>query len=213
MTGKTSKTLKAENKPVLLAVLAANVAIYWAIISATSFDGDGFAALAKQGWVLIPTALSGGVMVILVGMISNDWKYRLIYWRWHHPLPGSRAFTQYAISDPRVDATLLEKKLGRMPSEPKEQNTTWYKLFKSLERVPEIAESHRDSLLTRDWTSFSAVVLAISPSALFFAHLQFLAIAYIGAAILQYLTVRLAAQNNGVKLVVNVLALVTSKAT
>jgi hypothetical protein len=50
-------------------------------------------------------------------------KARLVFLRWRHALPGHRAFSKYAVRDPRIDVSSLEKLHGGSLSvDPVEQN-------------------------------------------------------------------------------------------
>ena len=77
-----------------------------------------------------------------------------------HALPGHRAFTEYASSDARIDLSKLKKVCGnKFPSDPVEQNRTWYRLYKTVEGNPAVSHVHRDFLLMRDYAGLAALFM------------------------------------------------------
>jgi hypothetical protein len=131
-----------------------------------------------------------------------------VFWRWADPLPGSFAFSRYAQRDPRIDVTALRKAVGAWPSEPREQNAQWYRHYKSVEGEPAVVDAHRHFLLTRDYTAIAfLLLLTAGPLGFCLISSATTAGAYIGLLLLQYLLVRQAAHNYGVRFVTTVLAL------
>jgi hypothetical protein len=59
------------------------------------------------------------VTTVANGLLSADMKARFVFLRWHHPLPGNRAFSKYAQQDPRIDqirlAQVIDKESLRTP--------------------------------------------------------------------------------------------------
>ena len=67
----------------------------------------------------------------------------------------------HAQRDPRVDVIALEYILGKLPEDEREQNKTWYRLYKSVESDPGVAHNHRDYLFTRDYATLAMLFLII----------------------------------------------------
>src|SRR5207247_6002678 len=88
--------------------------------------------------------------IVLSGVLSDLGKARLVFWRWHDPLPGCRVFTELLSTDPRIDVPALRRKLGELPQDPQAQNALWYGLYKRQSADIKISEAHRIYLLTRD---------------------------------------------------------------
>src|SRR5271166_850252 len=102
----------------------------------------------------------------------------------------------------------LPRVLGRWPVEPRQQNATWYRLYKSVEREPAVMDAHRLFLLTRDYTAIAFLMLVVaSPLALWLLPSALTTAAYTGLLLLQYLLARKAASTYGVRFVTSVLAI------
>ena len=131
-----------------------------------------------------------------------------MFLRWHHALPGHRAFSVHAKSDPRIDMIRLKRALGnKMPEGPEAENHVWYRLFKHVESAPEVAHVHREFLLTRDYAGLAALCICVlGPSAFFLFPSWRVAAAYLVALIAQFAVVRHVAANFGERFVCTVLA-------
>jgi hypothetical protein len=136
-------------------------------------------------------------------------KARIVFLRWHHALPGHRAFSRLAARDPRVNTAKLKSLLrGALPEDPAAQNSTWYKFYKTVEHKPSVTDAHKTFLLLRDYTSLSFLFFLIFGIAgLFLIPDSNVAIWYISILFFQLLIVLIAARNAGTRMVTNVLAL------
>ena len=102
------------------------------------------------------------VTTVANGLISAEAKARLVFLRWRHALPGHRAFSKYAASDPRIDVAKLKKVCGnKFPEDPVEQNRTWYRLYKAVEGNPSVVQVQRDFLLMRDYAALAALFAVV----------------------------------------------------
>jgi hypothetical protein len=135
-------------------------------------------------------------------------KARLVFLRWRHALPGHRAFSKYAVRDPRIDVSGLEKLHGGPLSvDPVEQNRAWYRIYRTLENDQAVRQVHRDFLLLRDYTGLSVVFIAFYGAAgLYAIPSERTAIIYLLVLAAQFVIARQAASNYGVRLVTTVLA-------
>ena len=157
--------------------------------------------------VLLPAAF----LVVAVGVInaffSATAKARLIFLRWEHPLPGSRAFSELAKTDTRIDLDKLRATVGVFPKAPARQNSVWYSLYKSIENDPAVSQVHKSYLLTRDYAVFAALFIPILGGLSF---VQFptstMALSYTGFLIVQFVLVVRAARTHGYRFVTTVLA-------
>jgi hypothetical protein len=159
---------------------------------------------AKDGLIAATIPL---LAIVLSGVLGDLGKARLVFWRWHNPLPGCRVFTTLIGTDPRINGPALKKKLGRLPRDPQAQNALWYGLYKKRRGNPTILEAHRIYLLTRDMTAISALFVLLFPIGLVIVSVNLrTSLLYGGGLVVQYLLVATAARNYGVRFVLNVLA-------
>jgi hypothetical protein len=210
---ETTKSLKGQNRWQLWLVVAANSLFLYGVVQANSIKLDGLRAVFSDSQKLIPIGLALVVATVLNGVLSTDVKARLVFLRWRNVLPGHRAFSQYAISDPRIDPAALAKLIGSdFPVQPLEQNRMWYRLYRTIENDPAVREVHRDFLLLRDYAGLS-VLFTVLYGAVGFFTIRSLSVGllYFLLLIVQYLAVRQAAENYGVRFVTTVLALKASK--
>src|SRR4051794_40059497 len=84
---------------------------------------------------LAPGSISLGMIaltrLVLLGLIQPQLRDRLIHWRWAHPLPGARAFTDIGPADQRVDMTKLRRAHGGLPTNPEKQSRLFYSIYKT----------------------------------------------------------------------------------
>lgn len=167
--------------------------------------GLGFDPKSWMNW--LPAPLSIVLVVVLNGLIDAQTKARLVFWKWHHPLPGSRAFSELAKADPRIDIETIRRKLGRLPRSPQKQNAAWYGLYQSVKHDPSVSTNHREYLFARDYASLSALMLApLACLGFWYSENSFAALGYAAILILQYLTVRKVASNFGYRFAATAMA-------
>ena len=112
------------------------------------------------GLLLIPLS------VILEGLISSDFKHKLVFWKIKNPLPASRAFTEIAPRDSRIDMAKLELLMENgVPLDPDKQNAAWYALYKKHSSKELVFDAHKSFLLTRDLASLSFLLIPSSIAA------------------------------------------------
>src|SRR5437764_2412021 len=127
MKATSSRSLKSSNLKwlVLLAVLDAVVALF--LVSPEMIDGITLTKLAVMR--ALGTAVLPVVVLVLTGLLPNNVKTMLVFWKVASPLPGSEAFTKHGPADTRIDMAALKKNVGALPTEPADQNAKWYKLY------------------------------------------------------------------------------------
>jgi hypothetical protein len=204
-------SLKSVNKFALVGVVTTNLGLFLGILN---WKGPGLADWAAiSGGIL--RSLPAGLGVILIGIINAqltaDTKARIVFARWHNPLPGSRAFSHYLTRDPRIDVPRLSERFGPFPTDPKEQNAKWYGLYKSVENDPAVAQVHREYLFSRDYTCLAVLMFVVlTPLAFVMFPFLRLAAAYAFVLLVQFLLVSRAARHHGSRFVTTVLAIKAS---
>lgn len=184
-------------------------------MQANTIELNGFRSIFSDAQKLLPVGFVVVITAVLNGFFSSDTKARLVFLRWSNALPGHRAFSQYAKSDPRIDPITLQKSLGApFPVDPLDQNRAWYRIYKTIEKEPAVSQVHKDFLLLRDYTGLSVLFVV------FYGAVGLYTIAspktfgfYLFLLILQYVVVRQAASHYGVRMVTTVLALKGAKRT
>ncbi len=206
--GGAGKSLKDQNRWQLWIVVAVNSVFLYGVIQANAIKAEGLCTVLTDAQKLVPVGLVVIVATVLNGLLSADMKARLVFLRWRHALPGHRAFSKYAVLDPRIDVFAIERLHGRpLPADPVEQNRVWYRIYKGVENDTAVRQVHRDFLLLRDYTGVCALFIVFYGTAGFYA-IPSIRVGWIYLLVLvaQYLLVRQAASNYGVRLVTTVLA-------
>lgn len=206
MPKSSDRSLKARNFGWLVGVATADAAVLMLFVApglvgaATATQLGAYRAMAA---VLLPV-----LILLITNILPSGAKASLVYWKLRDVLPGSNAFTQHGPSDPRVDMARLKKNTGALPSDPKEQNAKWYRLYKLVEDRVEVMSAQRDFLLYRDVAAMSLLLMVLGPPVMHFAGNEGFAVT--GAAVLflvQYLAASVSARHAGIRFVCTVLAL------
>ena len=185
-----------------------NALFFFAVVQANSIEFDNLSSIVSEPQKLVPVGLAVLISTVLNGFLSAGTKARLVFLRWRNALPGHRAFSVHANSDPRIDPLVLGQILGSaFPVDPIDQNRVWYQLFKTVEKEPAVDQVHRDFLLLRDYTGLSVLFIIFNGGAGLYAipSLKVWAL-YLLLLIVQYIVVRQAASRYGVRMVTTVLA-------
>jgi hypothetical protein len=207
-SGEGGKSLKDQNRWQIWIIVAVNSLFLYGVVQANAIKLDGLRAAFKDAEKLVPVGLALVVATVLNGLVSADAKARLVFLRWGHALPGHRAFSVYAVRDPRIDVCALEKLQGAaLPVDPVEQNRAWYRIYKTMENDVAVRQVHRDFLLLRDYTGLAAVFILFYGAAGFYAVPSMrTAIIYVIILLAQFAVVRQGAANYGIRFVTTVLA-------
>ncbi|MCJ2014186.1 hypothetical protein [Methylobacterium sp. J-076] len=203
-----TKSLKDANRPKLWATIAMNVVVLYAFTQYEAVSAAGLKGLVAGATSLVPLTLALILTTIANGFLSDKIKVWLVFLRRRHALPGHRAFSQFAGSDPRIDVDGLRKLLGKdWPTEPEGENRTWYRLFKEIENDPAVLYAHGEYLFTRDYAGFAALfVVGLGTAAAFTVRPIPVLLVYLGCLILQFMVVRHVAVTYGNRFVCTVLA-------
>ena len=97
------------------------------------------------------------------GIVPADTKAQLVFWRIKFALPGHRAFSKYLKNDNRISNRI---NMDIFPTDPHEQNSKWYSIYKKHQNAPSVSEAHRNFLLARDICSISFICLIIGTIAI-----------------------------------------------
>ncbi len=203
-------SLKSKNLRWLCAVAAFDIAVLGLLVTPSLPD------LASISGIALARAASAfflPVIVLLVTSIADsNLKAVLIFWRFKNVLPGHRAFSLYAANDARIDLNALRANVGPFPTDLREQNSRWFKLYRMVDSEPSVIEAHKNYLLFRD-LAFISAVLTISVPISFYALGVTAGFSWATAVFLaiQYAFTALAARNSGVRFVTNVLAIHSAK--
>lgn len=205
----SSKSLKERYRNRLIAIIAANILVFAAFASLI-VDLDGLQLVAKKGndlWkALGSAALAGAAVSILNGLTPASMKFRLVFWRWTNPLPGSRA-VEHLKRDPRIDRLAFERQFGSLPADPAAQNAAWYRIFRTVQGDPAVSQTHEDFLFARDYAALSALfILVFGCVALYAIPAGESRWIYLGCLAMQYVLVTCAARNYGTRLVTTTVA-------
>jgi hypothetical protein len=208
------KTLNQQNLPMLTVVGLANAVVFYLIATTGSLVLTGFAALFKEWNNALPAGGGAIIVGILTALFNENTKARLVFWRWRDPLPGCRAFSEYAPRDPRFTMDQLKKAINintDLPTDPHEQNALWYKLYAPMQNQDVIRDSHRNFLFYRDYATISVLLLiAFGAVGFWYIRSELIYAVYVVGLVAQYLLVQQAAKNYGIGFVTNVLARVVN---
>jgi hypothetical protein len=201
-------SLKDCNRWPLWLTITVNFSIFYAVAQTDAIEVEGLKGLMTGVSNLLPVGIALIVTSILNGLLDANMKARLVFLRWRHALPGHRAFTKYAVTDPRVDIGRLRPALGqKLPDTPEDQNRIWYRIYKEMEKEPAVADVHRDFLFARDYTAFALLFLiGFGVASFFLVESRNVALVYAAGLLAQFLLVRQAAATHGVRFVTTVLA-------
>jgi hypothetical protein len=202
-----AKPLKVSNLRAIWGVIIFDVIILTLLELSPQLAG----ATSLSNAALFRVAVVGAapvVVLLLNSLLPASWKAVLVFWRVRHVLPGHRAFSHHAHSDPRIDVAKLQKNVGDFPDAPSEQNAKWYGLMKKVENELAIAHAHGQYLLLRDVAALSLLLATcllvagsfglVSPTTL---------IGSLGLFSVQFLFAAIGARGQGTGLVTSVLAL------
>ncbi len=212
-----AKTLKQRNQPQLVTFTIVNVLTLSAVALGTQTLLSLADDIAKGSWATLGKVIAvPAVASLLLGgfgwAVPRGWKETLIFWRiGKRCLPSSRAFSQIAISDPRIDMASLSNQLGSFPIEPAKQTAVWYAIYRKHMIEPSVEDAHGAYLLYREMTGlvgiFLAAVLVTGP--LFHVSWRLTA-SSVSLLVIEYLVVMFAARHSAQHMVANVLAIASA---
>jgi hypothetical protein len=200
--------LRGKNALYLWSFIGANFAVFLSLVVSRHFDTESIAhswmhVTAKNGIIAASIPLAA---IIFGGLLNDTTKARLVFWRWRHPLPGSRVFSELISTDSRIDVSAIEKSVGKFPRAPQEQNTLWYKLYRKHKMARSVWESHKVYLLTRDMSTIAAACALLFSAGVAMAGANWrTSLIYFSLLTAQYALIAKAAHNYGNRFVLNVI--------
>lgn len=200
-----TKSLKEQNVLRLAGVCVGNIGVFGVLFLDFELDYNKLKSF-------LPASIVTALVVVMNGFVGPNCKARLVFWRWENPLPGSRAFSELAKNDPRIDIdAILRNEDEDILESPEKQNHVWYnKYYVKAKNDPSVMSNHRDYLFTRDYASLAFIFfLPMSFLGYLNAEALYTVFFYILLMVAQYIGARRAAVMNGERLVTTVLA--TSK--
>jgi hypothetical protein len=209
-----SKSLKSQNHAQLVLFVIANACAMSILLA----GWDGFIAFAGQvlkgNWALIGRMLGiSAVAGLLVGIagwaLPRKFKETLVFWRvGPRCLPSSRAFSEIAKSDPRIDVDQLRARVGEFPSTATQQSSRWYSIYRKHEKEPAVEDANRAYLLYRDMAALVPIMILVLTVLIRALHLSPPNwIPALGILLSEFVLLVLAARNAGSRLIANVLAI------
>ncbi|MGA3099525.1 MAG: hypothetical protein ABSF25_23975, partial [Bryobacteraceae bacterium] len=87
------KSLKDQYRWQLWMIVAVNTLFLYGVVQANAIKVDGLRAIFTDAQNLLPVGVALIVATVLTGLLSSEAKARLVFLRWHHALPGHRAFS------------------------------------------------------------------------------------------------------------------------
>jgi hypothetical protein len=209
-----SKTLKQRNQPQLVTFTVVNVVVLSVIALGTQRMLSLADDIANGSWSTLGKVIAiPAVAALLLGIIGwavpREWKETVIFWRLgERCLPSSRAFSQIATSDPRIDAACLTDQFGSFPIEPSKQTAAWYSIYRRHVNEPSVEDAHGAYLLYREMAGLVGVSLIADLIVGICFHFSWKPITF-GESflVIEYFVVTLAARHSGEHLVANVLAI------
>jgi hypothetical protein len=203
-------SLKTQNLTLIGLYIIFNVSIFLTIYNTGAIDIKSiklyFAELRVEDGIFF--SMLSLIIIIVGGMFSNKYKEIIVFWKLKDRLPGCEAFSKYIYEDDRIDIDKLKAVLGELPTEPKKQNSKWYDLFKSI-NDHSINKTHKDFLLCRELSVMTLLMFLLSIP--IFYKYEAIGLYYLLFVGLEYIVIRNCAKNTAQRLVVNTLALVSSK--
>ncbi len=213
---KEKQTLKSQNLKTVILFIIYCLAIYIVFFNNptdfwTKLNNQVINLNSKDGLFMLFSPL---ISIILTSVFSSNIKECISLWKLKNPLPGHRAFTEYAPKDTRIDNDVLKTRLGSIPTDETEQNKTWYKIYKGVSELYTIQDSHKYFLLFRELTSVAFLFLIVTPFSFVFTSKPINhTILYTIIIAAHYIVLAICTQNTGKRLVCNVLAEYTSTST
>lgn len=207
----TETNLKVKNAPSLWTFFIFNSLVFLGLFFATHVDAifndfDKMVSLRASGIAFAPL-----ILFIVNGFLSSNQKAILVFWKFHNPLPGSRAFSVLGKADSRVDMDQLNLKHGPLPLTAADQNNLWYKLYRQNAADTAVNSSHGAFLLARDLVSMSFLFVVFAGLPMLFFGKSPLNYLYLFVLLLEYLVILIGARNRGNRFVTNVLAVESVK--
>ena len=207
------KSLKDQNAWLIRGVMIAHFVLFTtvALRPLQLLRMDRQSLFAKLETAALPGSAALAMIVLaallLLGMLPDKWRNRIIHWRWSTPLPGARAFTDIGPSSSRVDMVALESQHGPLPTDPAQQDRKFYQIYRCHRDDSGVLDAHRYYLATRDIGTINFLMMISMPWFAWWISGSFgRAALYAAFMAVIYVACAWAAQSYGQRMVQNVLA-------
>lgn len=210
-------SLKTQNLPMLIVAALLNLLLLGTLIEGSTLGIDGIKSFFLD-WESTSSLATLVTLVVIVAtnMMSRGLKDFLVYFQGRQSAPAHRAFTDLMSKDDRIDVNRLESnwpEVKEAKGGQANQNSLWYRLFKSIDGSVEVQQSHKTWLLLRDLVALQWLFTLCMLLIVIFYPPSRAASGQISLALLALLAIWLAAHNSGKMLVLNVLAICSVKPT
>ena len=145
-----SPSLKAENGKAIWLLVSADIVVIVLLLTGFAFTRVSLSEVAQSAFVrgVFFAATGPLAAVFLNDLLPSNAKASIVFWRIKDALPGHRAFSEHAETDPRINIALLKKKVGEFPQNPRDQNSCWYRLFQKYQSNVVVNDAHKRFLLS-----------------------------------------------------------------
>ncbi len=209
----SEKSLKDQNQHLIIAAIVIHAVIFIGIAlkPLETFNLSKPELFEHLKKLIAPGSLGfTGILIatlLLRGLLPSLWRDRLVHWRWHNPLPGSRAFTVIGPKDARVNMQSLNSRYGPLPTDPAEQETRFYAIYKEHQDAVGVRDAHKSYLALRD---IAVITFLFTPALPLAAYVltgdHILAFKYLGALFLAFVVISWAAKTYAARLIENTLS-------
>ncbi|WP_206733712.1 hypothetical protein [Pseudoxanthomonas composti] len=196
----------------LFAALAANLALYYALVKGLSFSEFKMETATAHLSALLP----GGLAVALCGILNSQLTYlqkaRIVFLRWRDPLPGCRAFSHYVAKDPRIDMKAVRAKWSPLPKGAQQQNALWYRIYQQEQGTEAVNHLNRHWLFARDYASICVLLLiALGALGIYQMPSALSWFVFVGIVLTQFFFARRSAVNHAERFILTVIAQAAAK--
>jgi hypothetical protein len=202
--------IKNENRKWLIGYLLLHIvifALFSSLINFSLIDADQLISKLKdpQGFIPLTAAI---LIIVMEGIFKNSVKEFFVFWRFKNRLPGHRAFSHIGPGDPRIDMERVRQMFpDGLPSDPKIQNSEWFRLYRQYQDELQVFYSHKAFLLTRDLTSLTVLFIPLSISGHFILGSKPQMLVYhLLILVMLSIVISLSAKHYGERFVANALA-------
>lgn len=207
---KRLPSLKAQNSKAIWLLVCVDIIVIILVLTGFAFTQASLTELAQSTLVrgILLATVGPLVVIFLNDLLPSGVKASIVFLRLKDVLPGHSAFSKHAEADPRIDTVALKGSIGELPQSPRDQNTTWYRLYQKHQSNVIISDAHKRFLLFRDSSSLTLLILMIAGIATVFSGISTSRkVMLISGLTMQFLWLNISARNAGIRLVQNVLAL------
>jgi len=152
---------KDENRIGLYAAVVLNAVVLYSLVTTDRLELNEWVRALTNWHLAIPAVIGLAFITIVNSQISTANKERIVFWKRENPLPGSRAFTEFLVQDPRIDAAALLKRFGPFPTDPFFQNKLWYQIYSTVRDEPAISTQRRTYLFCRDYAVLAVLMMLV----------------------------------------------------